>query len=38
MVPIYIVTYLYGSGTRTVTLKLETLEKFEGIKVEVVEP
>ena len=38
MTPTNIITYVYGSGVRTVTVKVESTEKQDTIRVEIIDP
>jgi len=38
MTPTNIITYIYGSGVRTVTMKVETTEKQDTLRVEIIDP
>ena len=38
MIPTHLITYLYGSGMRTVTLMIETFGNDDQIEVQIVDP
>jgi len=38
MTPTNIITYVYGSGVRSVTMKVETTEKQDTLRVEIIDP